>query len=1107
MSTDQINRLYGLVETEAPSFTAKIAEAARPERNEREFQTAITKHIETFASKVDVDLLLREEYILATGRADAVYNRLVIEYERPGTMRLDLDHGHTRHAVNQVKKYITDLAKKERYDIDRLLGVAFDGKVMVFARYRDGHWYEEQPLEVNQQSVERFLRSLVSLSSGRALIPENLVEDFGAKNLRSQRIARALYHALEGHTDDLTANLFKQWQMFFSQVSGYEEASARLRDKKELRQFARGMGLRPETTDPPRLFFTIHTYFSFLVKAIARLVLERYAGGQIGTTPMTVLANLEGDALKNELQQLEDGGIFHHLGLTNLLEGDFFSWYLQSWSPEVESALRLVLSQLAEYNPATIEEDPFAARDLLKKLYHYLLPRELRHDLGEYYTPDWLAERVLTQLNEPLYVIPKGNRQPAKLFPARRLLDPACGSGTFLILAIRAIKENCFRQGLAEADTLNYILDNVVGIDLNPLAVTAARVNYLLAIADLIKYRQRPVVIPVYLADSIKTPTAGTTLFEQGMPLDTVVGKFIIPKAVNSREAITKLTDILDEYVSSQFDTEVFVERAKKDLGIPAGSLDETNLRKLYEDLLVLERKGLDGIWARVIKNAFMPVFIGQFDYVVGNPPWVNWENLPERYRTETLSLWHYYKFIPPGGIRSILGESKMDLSTLMTYVAVDKYVRDSGKLAFVITQSVFKTSGAAHGFRSFKLPGNIPMKVVHVDDMSELQPFEGATNRTAVLMLQKGQDTRYPVPYTYWRKSIKGKGIDYDSDLNEVFSIVKRMELSAIPVSSQDRTSSWLTARPKALNSIKKVLGKSDYEAHAGVYTGGANGVYWMEILTKRPDGLLVIRNLIEGAKREVDSITTEIEADLVYPLLRGRDVKRWQANPSANILITRTESMSEKTFSEVQMQGTFPNTYKYLKHFESSLRQRKDSLLSRALKAGTPFYAMATSAYHFSPYKVVWKYIATELTCAAVLPFNDATLGTKLPIADHRLMIVNCASPAEAYYLSAVLNSSISRLIVQMYMVGTQISTHVLQRVSVPKFSQNNELHKKLVGLGQMAIESQSAGLKKIETEVDEVAAKIWGVNPQELEQIQLSLAELQGTNDAATKEVENA
>jgi len=1006
MTIENLEKLYDLVDRESSSFEAAIDEATRISHNEREFQTQVTRFIEDFANKVGVGLLFREEYTLATGRADAVYNRLIIEYERPGSMRLDLEHGHTRHAVDQVRRYIGDVARKEKHDRDRLLGVAFDGKIMVFARYRDGHWYEESPLQVNRQSIGRLLRSIVSLSSGRALIPENLVDDFGAQNLYSQRVARALYQALEGHTDDLTANLFRQWQLFFSQVSGYEEATSRLRDKKELRQFVRGMGLRPETTDPPRLFFAIHTYFSFLVKSIARLVLERYAGGQLGATPLTVLANLEGESFKHELERLEDGGIFHALGLTNLLEGDFFSWYLQAWSSEVEDALRLTLSRLAEYNPATIEEDPFAARDLLKKLYHYLLPRELRHDLGEYYTPDWLAERVLTQLNEPLYVIPKRDRQPARLFPTKRLLDPACGSGTFLILAIRAIKEHCARQGLAEADTLDYILGSVVGIDLNPLAVMSARVNYLLAIADLVQYRRRPIVIPVHLADSIKTPTEGKTLFEQGLPLDTVVGRFLIPTAIDSREAITRLTDLLDEYISARFSTDAFAERACKDLGIASGSLDEAILRQLYEMLLELECKGLNGIWARVLKNAFMPLFIGEFDYVAGNPPWVNWESLPDGYRQEIAYLWQEYGLFVHSGMDTILGKGKKDISTLMAYVAMDRYLKANGKLAFVITQSVFKTAGAAQGFRGFKLPGNVPLRVIHVDDLSELQPFEGASNRTSVVVIQKGQPTRYPLPYTYWRKAVKGKGIDYDSTLDEVFSLVRRMELNAKPVSDADPTSPWLTARPAVLKVIQKVLGKSDYEAHAGVYSGGANGVYWLEVVAERPDGLLVVRNITEGAKREVESITTEIEPDLVYPLLRGRDVQRWRAVPSAHILMVQ-DPEKRSGIDEEELQRRYPKTYAYLKHFEPVLRQRAafKRYFTRDGKDVAPFYSMFdVGDYTLEPYKVVWLgFGVRDIRTAVVTPVDGR------PVMSNQAMhpFVSLNSEDEAYYIASCMNS----------------------------------------------------------------------------------------------------
>ena len=136
---------------------------------------------------------------------------------------------------------------------------------------------------------------------------------------------------------------------------------------------------------------------------------------------------------------------------------------------------------------------PDTSRDLLKKLYQQLFPKTLRRDLGEYYTPDWLAEHVLNQLEYA------GD-------PDKRLLDPACGSGTFLVMAINRIRrwydehrETC---QYGESELCRKILANVVGFDLNPLAVMAARTNYLIAIRDLIGHVDQ-VEIPVYLCDSI----------------------------------------------------------------------------------------------------------------------------------------------------------------------------------------------------------------------------------------------------------------------------------------------------------------------------------------------------------------------------------------------------------------------------------------------------------------------------------------------------------------------------------------------------------------------------------------------------------------------------
>ena len=83
---------------------------------------------------------------------------------------------------------------------------------------------------------------------------------------------------------------------------------------------------------------------------------------------------------------------------------------------------------LDEYDPKTLSIDPIESRDLLKMLYQQLFPETVRHDLGEYYTPDWLAELVIERVGYD------GN-------PDKRVLDPACGSGTFLVMAINKVRD------------------------------------------------------------------------------------------------------------------------------------------------------------------------------------------------------------------------------------------------------------------------------------------------------------------------------------------------------------------------------------------------------------------------------------------------------------------------------------------------------------------------------------------------------------------------------------------------------------------------------------------------------------------------------------------
>lgn len=1066
---------YALAKEHAPSLAKRLRMAADSQKgNEAGFRDRASYLVRQYAERTGIPLEQRDEMTLASGRADTVYNRLVVEYKAPGKLGAANTKRANEEAIVQLSGYLRDISTREKRSIDRLAGVVLDGHYFIFLRFIGGSLVAEEPLEVTTESTQRFLRLLSSLAGGIAIIPENLARDFGIKSTRTQEMVHALYSALESPQDPLVKKLFEQWRIYFSEVAGYAAGSAPVAEKKELSAFAEAMGINPGEADAARLFFAVHTYFAFLMKLLAWLSTSPYfpeAGASYAR-----LTGLPAKALRKELAMLERGGVLRdQLGVRNYLEGDFFGWYLSVWDSQVFEAAHAIIARLADYDTTTLDVNPEGTRDLLKKTYHFLLPRQIRHDLGEYYTPDWLAELTLARLGG----LDESSPPPG----VGRFLDPACGSGTFLVLAIQAVRRDCAHKRLSKRETLYRVLDSVVGIDLNPLAVTAARTNYLLAIRDLLKFREGEIDLPVYLADSVKIPEVSGN--DPGvLVIKTAVGALELPVEVANKNAVDILADTLDQAVHADVDPRAFSAAAERALALEERTWKKAKpvLTRLYRTLRDLHRRGLNGVWSRILKNACAPLFIGQFDYIIGNPPWINWESLPTDYRQDSKDLWFKYGLFPHSGIEAQLGKGKKDISALMTLAVMDRHLKDGGELAFVVTQSLFKTSGAGEGFRRFAISEAVHIRPVHVDDMVELQPFEGATNRTAVVLLVKGEPCRYPVPYTEWKRTTPGR-IDSEALLRDVLLQTSRTRLIATPVDPSKPVSAWMTAKKGMVANLGGAKGPSAYTAVAGAYTGGCNGAYWIRVNAIRPDGTLLVQNITENAKRKVSSETGVIEADLVYALARGRDVQRWRAAPSAHIIVSQDAS-TRRPIPLLKMQSDFRRTFAWFRRFENELRARKTSSVRR-LMGGGEFYAMfAVSSATFAPYKVVWKYIATDMIAAVLGPGENG----RPVVPDHRLMMVPSESEDEALFVAGMLNSSPSRAIVRGYTVGTQISTHVLEHVAIPRYDSRNPDHKELVQISKAAQTGRFD--EHAASALDETAARIWAIPQRELETIKKSL-----------------
>jgi type I restriction-modification system DNA methylase subunit len=864
---------------------------------------------------------------------------------------------------------------------------------------------------------------------------------------------------------------FKEWKRIFGIVYGEQFTSGQQGKEYETLSKLYKVG---KDTDFQELLFSVHTYFAFLMKLIAAEILT-LRETSFSSSLAYELVHISDDELKRKLEDIENGGIYAQKGITNFLEGDFFRWYLDAFdSPELRDAIRETARTLSEFEPATSTLEPVSTRDLLKKLYQYLVPQEVRHRLGEYYTPDWLAELLLNEVGYD------GNN-------FKRFLDPACGSGTFLVLAIqRAIKWGR-ENGRPDLEIAKSIKANIWGFDLNPLAVIAARTNYLFALGDLVNEvldKGGTIEIPIYLCDSVLTPTTITReIYGESLLVSTSVGKFRIPADwVKDSFTLNRAAPLVEEMVKNQYSVDEAMERFEKEgLVLP---YNKQVVRDFYNQILELEKQNKNGIWARFLKNAFAPMIAGKFDFVVGNPPWILWEYLSKEYREATQNLWEKYGLTKIGETRNVLIRGRRDFSMLFVYTSADYYLKDGAKLGFLITQEVFKSKGAGEGFRRFQLGEGKYLKVLKAHDLVSIQPFEGPANKTAAIILKKGEKTEYPVPYILWTKK-KGVGkIATDKLLDEVLPLLQKKRLIAQPIGSF--VGPWQTQLSE-LEELLKIQGKNYYQANIGVVVS-PYGVFWLNVKQVLSNGDLLIENFNEEGKVKIPKVEAIVEQDLVFPAIRSFDIHRWSATPEIFVLITHPAS--QIPYSETTMKNKWPKTYSYLLNF-------KDILMQMALykhfhePVGGPFYGERNIGKHiFSPYKVVWRRQANDINAAVVVQ-HKTPFGYKTVVVLDPSALIATDSESEAHYLCAIINSKPVRDFIKSFSsAGRGFGTpSVMEHVGIPKFDPQNPLHQKLAEISKKCHELKAEGREKeieeLEKENDKLVMQLFNIQLPEKKQ----------------------
>jgi SAM-dependent methyltransferase len=230
-----------------------------------------------------------------------------------------------------------------------------------------------------------------------------------------------------------------------------------------------------------RLFLQ-HTYLVIVARAVAHVVLDLAIPDGGGGDPAPVPC----------------GGPFA-ASIPAMAESDVFDWI--DADAGGRDFVRRIVTHVRRFDLRRVETD------VLKVLYESLIDRDERRGLGEYYTPDWLASKVVRHAVSPP--------------PGQRVLDPACGSGTFLFHVIRHYLRAAEEAGMPMHVRASSAAAHVAGFDVHPVAVIIARVTCLLALAPVLRGHRGAISIAVHHGDALERPSA--PLFDGGRA-DVVIG-------------------------------------------------------------------------------------------------------------------------------------------------------------------------------------------------------------------------------------------------------------------------------------------------------------------------------------------------------------------------------------------------------------------------------------------------------------------------------------------------------------------------------------------------------------------------------------------------------
>jgi hypothetical protein len=632
------------------------------------------------------------------GSADTLYNNIIIEFENELKASF-------KHAKEQLAGYMLGQFKSgEGYNFTLIASDFINWKVVTpdVSQLDKLDSLQEHELILNEVPTASF-----TLTEANAEDFYYWIDRFLFKEEKQKATLKRIEEAF-GYQSPVFIECYRGISKVFIDAKKYGEVQVSYEQWKKFLSIAYGSFADTDNA------FVIHTYLSILAKVLAYEVLSN-----------------DDFIDDDEMKSILNGTIFHKYNIRNFVDNDFFHWVHGSrYFQPLKKVFRLVAQEIAHFDFTDPDED------VLKGVYQELIDLDTRHALGEYYTPDWLCERIVQEFN----------------FKAtNKILDPSCGSGSFLRAAIHRLRD--LNPGIKPEEINNCIY----GIDIHPLSVQIAKTTLLVSLGKDIAKANKPVHLNIILANTLLAPEGVKNLFGGEFLMQIDKDKYYLNTQVFEDvhlfdEAMEVCEELAEQTQGKKLETEiVFGNILKKQYKAGGISPQVANsFYKIYTGLKKVKEAGRDSIWKFIVQNLYKPYFLSnKFDFIIGNPPWFTYSSIKnEEYQNILNDLAIKYKIKPD----KVANFPHLEIAAIFLGYCTNYFLKEEGRLAFVLPRSFFSAdhhnntrSGSAKGF-----------KLNNIWDLQDVSPLFRIPS--CVLFAEKGNVQKAITKSGLIGKSFSGK-------------------------------------------------------------------------------------------------------------------------------------------------------------------------------------------------------------------------------------------------------------------------------------------------------------------------------------------------------------